>query len=108
MSELPGTQFCNDFATPQDLETECPEGDCCAVVREFFTRKDEDQLNATYTQEIGRHGCESALDHYTSSYKIECPEGQNGKTCQPFTEDLPTRNGTVVDNAEVCFCNSDR
>ena len=35
---LEDVAFCGDFATPEDITTNCANGDdCCASVKEYFT-----------------------------------------------------------------------
>jgi len=106
MEILPGDPFCNDFADGVANLVTCPDGDCCAEMREYFTKNDTDNLNATYVQEVGRHGCESSLDHYEAPYHIECPEAATSTpNCQAFTAG---KKGDIVEHAEVCLCNEDR
>merc|ERR1711892_425989 len=61
--KLPDTAECNDFATPEDITVNCgTEDDCCAMLKEFFTTIDED-TGENSTVMVGRHGCESDLNH---------------------------------------------
>ena len=35
-SELPGVEFCNDFADGDDNKAMCTPGDCCGSLKEYF------------------------------------------------------------------------
>jgi len=105
---MEGVAFCGDFATPEDITTNCANGDdCCASLKEYFTTIDED-TGENSTTIIGRHGCESDLNHI----------GEQTVLCSDYTDScmnidrssLPdhTHNNVTVSDIEICFCSGDR
>merc|ERR1712243_70216 len=96
--------WCGDFAKPGDLLEECynPD-DCCAIMKEEHEILDE-ATNETSIEIIGRHGCETDLNHiggrqhYCSEHKDSC-----------FNVDvstLPDDNNVTITNIELCFCST--
>jgi len=105
---MEGVPFCNDFATPDDITTNCANGDdCCASMKEYFTTIDE-TTGENSTVIIGRHGCESDLNHIgeqtilCSDYTDSCMNIDRGS--------LPDHNdnNVTVTDIEICFCSGDR
>jgi len=103
-SELPDTPFCGDFTVMTDTTVTCPQGDCCAALKEYFISVDPD-TGENHTETIGRHGCTSMLDHM-HEYNVTCKD--NGESCQEITDQLPDHgDNTTMLMAEVCLCNHD-
>ena len=123
MERIPDTAFCNDFASPTDLLTDCSDpGDCCASMKEehimyllilsslfckyFFSSYDEATKQNT-TDLIGRHGCKQDLNHIPHPEDHKCVEHQD----QCYNVDLstlPDNDNVTISNIELCFCTTDR
>jgi len=104
---MPDLAYCNDFATPEDIVTDCTApGDCCASMKEEIDRLDGNG-NKNYTELIARHGCGSEIGDIEGTHHT-CDEHPN--SC--FNVDdatFPSENKTaVITNIEVCFCSIDR
>merc|ERR1712064_6547 len=105
--DLPEMTYCNNFAKPTDIVTNCTQpGDCCASMKELIERKEENG-NTTYTELIAKHGCGSDIGEIEGRHHY-CNEHPN--SCFNVDDStFPKPNETaVVTDIEVCFCSTDR
>merc|ERR1712142_457139 len=105
---LPDLPYCQDFANPDDITINCLNtDDCCATVKEYFTRVDEN-TGENSTSVIMRHGCESDLNHI-GEQTVLCSDHPD--SCFNIDKsDLPdhTYTNVTVTDTEICFCDEDR
>merc|ERR1711936_605125 len=106
LENLPDVAECNDFATGQDNVATCPVGDCCASMKEYFTLIDED-TNEKSTVTIGRHGCESDINH-NLEHEVLCSNHPND-CFNVENANLPDHhdNNVTVTDIEICFCDKE-
>jgi len=97
--------WCADFVKPEDLLEECNNpDDCCAMMKESHEILDE-ATNKTSIEIIGRHGCETELNHiggrqhYCSEHKESCYNVD--------ISTLPVEDNVDINDVELCFCGTD-
>jgi len=107
-TEIPDTPMCSDDASMEDNLGECSdENECCASLKEYIIEVDE-ETGENSTTIIGRHACESDLEHL-AEFNAICSEHKN----ECYHVDQSTlgnhhHDNVTITDAEVCFCDTDR